>query len=346
MRSTQATAISILALSLPISLAAPALAATINGASGDDQINSTASADTIRARADSDAVKSFGGSVLPPVAADDRTVNNRTGSRVAQGEIIDAGWIDLEMPRRGRLSTTYAVTTTRRAALSFSDHACAGDRMQALDGERMIGNGSPLVVAPRCNARRQGDAAFFDRRFSAGLVLLRRGEHRLRFRTLSTFTGGFSAQFRVDTCTVTKATDGALRGGSGDDIICGGREDDTLIGDGGSDLLLGASGPDVVLAADGAMVAVAGGAGADALVAGVGTDRLFGGSGSDLLRAGPGDDGLTGQTGHDVLVAGRGNDALHGGAGRDALRGGPGLDICLEGRGAGGRSGCETTELE
>ena len=292
------------------------------------------------------AVAAAAAMAAPAVGADDRSLNSRSEARAAKADagpaqIVDAGWIDLGMGPKGTRVGPFRVRSPQPLALTFTDLACVGDRFQALDGHVVIGIGSPLVVAPSCGLQRQNWRAAFDRRFSTGLVLLQPGSHRLFFRTLSTFTGGFVAAFRVDICTVTKPTSGVLLGGSGRDVICGANHRDVLFGGGGRDLLLGGPGPDVLVAGGQEPAALAGGRGADSLIGGAGDNRLFGGDDPDVLRAGGGNDGVSGGGGADVLQGMAGRDALHGGPGRDALSGGPDRDICLAGPMGGLPGGCE-----
>jgi hypothetical protein len=231
----------------------------------------------------------------------------------APPELVDVGWIDLPMPRAGRVEGPFAVTTAEPVVLRFTDYRCAGDRFEALEGESVVGVGSPLMVKPSCGGGggRAGQA-FFDGRFSAGVVLLPPGSHELYFRTLFSFTGTFLAAFRIDTCTVVEPTAGVLRGTKGDDVICGGADVDTILGRGGTDVLVGGGSGDVMVAARG-RAALAGGGGADSLIGGAGRMRLFGGAGSDSLQGDTGSDGLVGAGNEDVLVGKPGDDVLHGG---------------------------------
>lgn len=283
--------------------------------------------------------------VSPATATDGASVNSQPSqqrvSEVAPEDWIDAGWVDLDMGGKGKTTGPFSFTSTDRLVLTYTDAACVGDRMQVLDHGAAISNGSPLTVAPSCGLVRNGWRAVLDRRFSSGLTILRPGDHRLSFRTLSTFTGGFAAAFRIDTCTVTEPASGVLRGTDQSDVICGSASADTIVGGGGEqDLVVAGGGNDVVATGRGQAL-VSGGAGADHLVGGSGADRLFGGPGGDTLRARGGDDGVNGQGGTDVLRAGRGDDSLDGGSGPDVLMGGAGDDTCFLRRGSGTALGCE-----
>lgn len=281
----------------------------------------------------------------PVAATEDRPVNRessepRTSTVPVTELVVDAGWIDIDMGDVGKTTDPFEVSSTDRLVLSYTDAACVGDRMQVLDNGVAISNGSPLTVAPSCGSVRNGWRAIFDRRFSSGVTSLRPGSHQLSFRTLSTFTGGFAAAFRIDTCTVTAPTSGVFLGSSNDDVICGGASADTIVGGGGRDVVVGGAGADVVATRQGQAL-VSGGSGADRLVGGTNADRQFGGPGSDTLRADGGDDGLNGQGGIDVLLAGRGHDSLDGGSGPDVLMGGRGKDTCFPRGAAGTHLGCE-----
>nr|WP_300048983.1 calcium-binding protein [uncultured Nocardioides sp.] len=280
----------------------------------------------------------------PAGATEDRIANRESSERrtsaVPITELVDAGWIDIDMGEVGKTTEPFEVITSDRLVLSYTDAACVGDRMQVLDSGVAISNGSPLTVAPSCGSVRNGWRAILDRRFSSGVTTLRPGSHRLSFRTLSTFTGGFAAAFRIDTCTVTDPASRVFLGSSNDDVICGGANAETIVGGGGRDIVAGGGGADVIITRQGEGL-VSGGSGADRLVGGPSADRLFGGPGGDKLRAEGGDDGLNGQGGIDVLLAGRGHDSLDGGPGPDVLAGGEGNDTCFPRRAAGMLLGCE-----
>jgi Ca2+-binding RTX toxin-like protein len=244
------------------------------------------------------------------------------------------------MPAAGHRSATVRIVTRRPATLSFTDFLCSGDRMAALDHGRVIADASPLVIAPTCDVYDpQAEAAFFDNRFTAGLVLLPAGTHELSFLTLSSFTGGFAGAFRIDKCTEV-ATGTPLLGTPGDDVLCGGPEGDVVAGDGGRDLILGGPGPDRLVAGAGA-AALAGGSGGDVLVGAAGRMRMVGGRGGDVLVGGPGPDSLNGQAGDDRVFGRAGNDAISGGHGDDVLSGGLGRDICIGGPGTDLDLSCE-----
>jgi Ca2+-binding RTX toxin-like protein len=267
---------------------------------------------------------------------------NRPAVTAARAAGIDEGWIELEMPGRGAVGP-FEISNEAPVALSFTDAYCAGDRMQVLDGTRVVATGSPLVLQPSCWLRREAGGAFFDRRFSSGLVLLRPGTHELRFKTLFTFTEGFGAAYRVDTCTVTEPSDGVLAGTADRDVICGTDRADVLkSGGGAADLLLGAGGGDVIGARTASgRTAISGGPGPDVIVGGPAVDKVFSGGGADTARGGLGADGLSGDAGVDLLQGLGGDDALLGGPDSDATLGGRGTDVCLHGAGTVLAKSCE-----
>jgi hypothetical protein len=278
-------------------------------------------------------------------SSDSQTNRQSRSAAVAPVNSVGLGqWLELSMPGAGQMTGPFEVVSPGPVAVSFTDMFCAGDRLQALEGTTVLGSGAELVVQPSCGVD-EGDpeTAFFDRRFSAGLVLLGPGAHQLFFRTLSTFTGGFAGAFRVDRCTaVSPPAGGVVLGTTGDDVLCGGSGPDRLLGRGGRDLLLGAGGADVLLAGSGPSVALSGGAGDDVLSAGAGaTSRLLGATGDDVLTGTPGPDALDGGAGDDLLRGLGGDDALASGPGNDALLAGSGDDACLAGAGHNSFAGCE-----
>ncbi|MBR0670599.1 calcium-binding protein [Neoroseomonas soli] len=173
--------------------------------------------------------------------------------------------------------------------------------------------------------------------------------------------GGFVGGPGADTLAGAGATDDAmwgeggndlLSGGDGVDWLDGGLGDDTLLGGDladelhggpGSDWLEGGDGWDTLFAADPYLPEsespedrnmLLGGAGPDMLFGGIGLDTLLGGADDDLLWGDGGDDWLEGGDGNDLIHAREGNDRLDGGEGDDTLLGGRGADTFIGGGGA------------
>jgi hypothetical protein len=148
--------------------------------------------------------------------------------------------------------------------------------------------------------------------------------------------------------------DDRLTGDDGPNGLHGGDGDDVLEGLGGDDLHDGGSGVDVasfVEAPRGVEVDLSAGtarrAGRDHLVSIEGVDGssrddvITGSAGADVLSGRGGTDLIRGFEGEDVLNGGGDPDTLIGGPGADTLDGGAGVDGCLEGTGAGSKTGCE-----
>jgi len=96
------------------------------------------------------------------------------------------------------------------------------------------------------------------------------------------------------------------------------------VGDPRNDVI-GTQGPDTLTGTVGADIICAFG-GNDTLRGRGGNDLLLAGRGADVLGGGGGADTLRGALGPDHLFGGRGNDRLNGGAGTDSCVGGPGRD--------------------
>lgn len=173
--------------------------------------------------------------------------------------------------------------------------------------------------------------------------------------------GGFVGGAGHDSLFGQGATDDAMWGESGDDVLAGGDGvdwldgglghdslfggdlADELRGGPGNDWLEGGDGFDTLFAADPLTPETEspfdrnmldGGARPDALFGGLGLDTLLGGEGDDLLWGDSGDDSLDGGTEDDLIYGGEGHDDLSGGDGADTLLGGPGGDTLAGGAGA------------
>ena len=133
------------------------------------------------------------------------------------------------------------------------------------------------------------------------------------------------------------ATDIAVEGGSGGQLIIGTSGDDSLTGGPGNDTIRGGAGWDTLDGAGGNDL-IEGATGNDSLRGGAGNDTLLGEHDNDVLEGGAGDDRLDGGLGFDRLLGGDGNDLLIGGSdiADDTLDGGAGIDT-LEGGGGGDR---------
>ena len=133
------------------------------------------------------------------------------------------------------------------------------------------------------------------------------------------------------------ATDIAVEGGSGGQLIVGSSGDDSLTGGPGNDTIRGGAGWDTLDGAGGDDL-IEGEVGVDWLRGGEGNDTLLGGDNGDALEGGAGDDRLDGGLWLDNLSGGDGNDVLIGGSdiADDTLDGGAGIDT-LEGGGGGDR---------
>lgn len=105
----------------------------------------------------------------------------------------------------------------------------------------------------------------------------------------------------------TDGDDTALKGTSGDDIICGLDGDDTIEGLGANDRIYGGNGNDHI---DGQP-------GNDYIDGGAGNDYLDGGNGNDTILGGDGDDTIFGHPGADTIDGGPGSDTIDGGTGTD-----------------------------
>jgi len=76
---------------------------------------------------------------IPAAGDGDRARNQRSdfpgmATDSAPDMIVDAGWIDLNMGKKGQSRGPFEVSSSGPLALTFTDMACPGDRMQALDG--------------------------------------------------------------------------------------------------------------------------------------------------------------------------------------------------------------------
>ncbi|HWM45154.1 MAG TPA: M10 family metallopeptidase C-terminal domain-containing protein, partial [Burkholderiales bacterium] len=134
------------------------------------------------------------------------------------------------------------------------------------------------------------------------------------------------------------ATDIAVEGGSGGQLIIGTSGDDSLTGGPGNDTIRGGAGWDTLDGAGGDDL-IEGATGNDSLRGGEGNDTLLGEHDGDALEGGAGDDRLDGGLWFDSLSGGDGNDLLIGGSddiADDTLDGGAGIDT-LEGGGGGDR---------
>ena len=157
-----------------------------------------------------------------------------------------------------------------------------------------------------------------------------------------------------------EAGNDTLEGGNGADIIDGGDDNDILRGQGGDDTVSGGEGDDIVGGGGGLIDILDGGngfdlvgyAGSNAAVTvnllnntasgghadgdtianfegAIGSDHndtLLGNNAVNTLRGEVGNDTLVGYAGNDTLLGGDGDDALNGGAGADTMDGGGGID--------------------
>jgi Ca2+-binding RTX toxin-like protein len=96
----------------------------------------------------------------------------------------------------------------------------------------------------------------------------------------------------------------------------GGATDNAITGTLGTDLLDGAAGDDQLAGLDGNDT-LFGGFGRDYIEGNEGNDAIFGGGDGDNLSGGDGDDTIDGGAGNDEMTGGAGNDTLIGGAGND-----------------------------
>ena len=76
-----------------------------------------------------------------------------------------------------------------------------------------------------------------------------------------------------------------------------------------------------------------GGTGNDSISTGAGNDRVNAGTGDDFVDAGTDADTVFGEDGNDVLIGGEGDDILNGNAGNDTITGGDDNDTLLGGSG-------------
>jgi Ca2+-binding RTX toxin-like protein len=150
----------------------------------------------------------------------------------------------------------------------------------------------------------------------------------------------------ADNDTLTAgAGDDYLEGGTGNDTLHAGEGSDRLIGGSstasagdadGDDLLYGEGGDDILLGDHGIISAAGvisriGGAGNDQIFGGAGNDTADGQGGNDLIEGGIDRDRLFGGTGDDTVRGQEDNDYIEGGAGSDQLFGGQGDDAIIGG---------------
>ncbi len=122
------------------------------------------------------------------------------------------------------------------------------------------------------------------------------------------------ADCMLDPC----ASEGAIVGTEGDDVLTGTPGDDIICGLGGNDRIAGLTGDDLIFGGDGADFLI-GNRGDDHIYGEDGIDRIFGHQGDDMLDGGDGRDVLNGHQDDDVLIGGPDFDVLRGGTGSNTL---------------------------
>jgi Ca2+-binding RTX toxin-like protein len=148
--------------------------------------------------------------------------------------------------------------------------------------------------------------------------------------------------------------------GIGDDAFTGNQFNNLVKPGGGQNVLDGLGGSDTLDYTNytaGVTVNMAGGATAgdaatnfenatgsdfkDNITGGDASNTLKAGKGNDNVKGGKGDDTVRGAGGKDTLRGGTGDDDLYGGAGNDQLNGGGGTDFCNGGPGKDKKKSCE-----
>jgi hypothetical protein len=296
---------------------------------------------------------------------------NRNGASGAPSSVttpsvrIGGGWTRFTFEGPGSVTRPFTFTHRTPVVLSVTDAFCVGDRLAILDNGHVVGVTSAPAVGPTCHPPFQAKAAqpaFYQGLYSAGMVLLPKGAHKITIRAIRSPFGAGGAFLRVDACTRFLTRPGKLKGTAGDDTLCGSPGNDTIIGGPGNDRIVGGGGNDTLQGSSG-NDAIAGGPGSDLIAGQRGNDRLFGNAGTDLITGGPNHDGISGglsadalyagggptnvvvgEAGGDSLFGGPGNDLLSGNSGSDLLQGAAGTDLCIGGPGADAAVGCESLE--
>ncbi len=286
-------------------------------------------------------------------------------STTAQKVAIGSGWIKFFFGGPGSVAGPFTFAHRTPIVLSVTDAFCVGDRFDILGKGRVLGVTSTPAVPPTCEPpfhTGEPQPAFYQGLYSAGMVLLPGGVHKITIRVSNSPFGGGAAFLRVDACTRFLTRPGKLVGTAGNDTLCGSSGNDIMIGGAGNDRIVGGGGNDILQGSSGAD-AIAGGPGSDLIAGGPGNDRLFGNAGSDLITGGAGHDGISGGLGADALYAGGGptnvvvgdaggdslfggpgNDLLNGSSGSDLVQGAGGTDLCIGGPGVDAALGCETLQ--
>jgi hypothetical protein len=298
----------------------------------------------------------------------DRNHNGASGARPsATGRKlvpIGGGWIRFTFGRSGSVAGPFTFAHRTPVVLSVTDAFCVGDRFDLLEKGSVVSVTSGPAIPHDCKPPFHADLpqrAFYQGLYSAGMVLLPGGAHKITIRASSSPFGSGGAFLRVDACTrFLKRGGKQLEGTAGNDTLCGSPGRDIITGGAGNDRIAGGRGNDLIRGSSGAD-AIAGGPGSDLLTGQDGTDRLFGDSGTDLTAGGTGHDGISGgasgdalyadggltnvvvgDEGPDSLFGGSGGDLLSGSSGNDLLQGAGGTDLCIGGSGVDAAVACES----
>ena len=300
--------------------------------------------------------------------APDGNRNGASGARSntsAQSVPIGGGWIRFFFGGPGSVAGPFTFAHQTPVVLSVTDAFCVGDRFAILEGGGVVDVTSTPAVPPTCKPPFPADQprpAFYQGLYSAGMVLLPGGTHKITIRASRSPFGSGAAFLRVDACTRFLTRPGKLMGTAGDDTLCGSPGNDIIIGGAGNDRIVGGGGNDLLKGSSGADT-IAGGPGSDLIAGQGGADRLFGDAGTDLVTGGAGHDGISGggsgdalyagggltnvvvgDAGGDSLFGGPGNDLLSGSSGNDLLQGAGGTDLCIGGPGVDAAVGCESIQ--
>jgi Ca2+-binding RTX toxin-like protein len=304
-------------LCLQMAPAAPAfaVACTIPGTTGDDNLHGTSGDDVICGYEGKDILTGLGGNDTLLGGDGNDTLLGGTGNDTLDGgaDKDTAGWYD---------SGISGVTVDLGTGLASG----GGGGTDTLSGIENV-NGSPGIDTIT------GDSL-------ANTLSGRQGND-----TLSAGDGNDTLVGGLDQDT--------LNGGIGNDILNGNGGQDTLNGETGNDTLTGGADADALEGGDGTDLvkystspgpdgvtvtvnAPIGNTGGDAegdslatvenLTGSAFDDFLFGDGGPNVLSAGAGNDSLVGSDGNDRLVGAIGDDIIQGNEGNDILVGGAGVD--------------------